>query len=159
MYANQSQISSIEDPESQILDVRSMYANQSHASMTASSLSSPSEPFTLNKSTGQTMRGGFFKPPPKLRAKAPLGLRAQETLKRPVPLVTPQKARNESFVDGLNKKYAQQANREVTEELWKKKTNEEVRGDRGDMKAKGRERQTKSIWDIPSSDDDYIEDS
>ena len=159
LYANQSQISSIEDPESQILDVRSMYANQSHASMTASSLSSPSEPFTLNKSTGQTMRGGFFKPPPKLRAKAPLGLRAQETLKRPVPLVTPQKARNESFVDGLNKKYAQQANREVTEELWKKKTNEEVRGDRGDMKAKGRERQTKSIWDIPSSDDDYIEDS
>lgn len=159
MYANQSQISSIEDPESQILDVRSMYANQSHESMTATSLSSRSGPFTPNKSTGQTMRGGFFKPAPKLRAKAPLGSRGQETLKRPVPLVTPQKARNESFVDGLDKKYVQQANRELTKELWKKKANGKVRGDRGDMKAKGRERQTESIWDIPSSDDDYIEDS
>lgn len=107
--------------------------------------------------TGQTMIEGFFKPPQKLHAKAPLGARGQKTFKRPVPFGTPQKARKESFVDGLDKKYVQDANKELRTELWGKKANGDERDDGG--KGKGKERQTKSIWDIPSSDDDYIEDS
>lgn len=160
MYANQSQLSSIED-SGQVLDDRSMYGNQSHASMTTSSLSSPAGPFKLNKRISQTMIEGFFKPPPKLRAKAPLDARVHETFKRPVPFGTPQKARKESFVEGLDKKYVQKANRQLRKELWKKEGNGEERGEvgrNGKGKGEGKERRTKSIWDIPSSDDDYIED-
>ena len=160
MYANQSQISSIHDSGPHMLDDRSMYANQTQASMTTSSLSSPSGPCKLNKGTRQTMIEGSFKPTPKLHAKAPLGMRGQETFKRPVPFGTPQKARKESFVYGLDTKYVQEANRELRMVLWRKKANGDERDDRDKKgKPKGRERQTKSIWDIPSSDDDYIEDS
>ena len=157
MYADQSQIPSIEDSEP-VLDDRSMYANQSHASTTTSSLSSQAEPFKLNNCTGQTIIKGFFKPPQKLRAKAPLGARGHETFKRPVSFGTPQKARKESFVNGLDKTYVQEANRELRKKLWRKKASGE---ERREVVRNGKEkgRQTKSIWDIPSSDDDYIEDS
>lgn len=143
MYANQSQISSTTgNLETDVLDDMSMYANQSQKSITSSSLSSPRKPFQLNKETGQTMIEGFFKPPPKLHAKPPVGPREQSTFKRSMPFGIPHKAGKQSFVDGLDKKYVQETNRELRKELWKK-PNGMKHMDRENEK-KWKERQTKS---------------
>ena len=152
LYANQSQIASTDgDLKAQVIDDRSMYVNQSVESLSSASVSSA--PFQLNKRTGQTKVEGFFKPP-MLHAKAPLGYRDPSTFKRLVSFVTPQKAGRQNFVGGLDKKYVQEANRGLRKELWKKPTGITKKDDRDD--GRGR-RQTKSIWDIPSSDDDHIQ--
>lgn len=152
MYANQSQMSSTTgDFEPHVTDDRSMYVNRSMKS--SSSVSSG--PVQLNTRTGQATIKLSFKPPSKLHAQAPLGHRDRSTFKRRVPFGTPQKAGKQSLVDGLDKKYVQEANRELRKELWKKPNG--MRRDDTQNEGRGKQRRTKSIWDIPSSDDDNIE--